>query len=296
MRIWYRLVVLGSMALLGLTIILLYTYAEYSDNKLHVIFCNVGQGDGIFIRTPNGSNILIDGGPNDNILNCISSHTPFWDRTINLMLLTHPHEDHLYGLISVLQRYNTIYFGSENLANKTVSFKKLTQFLKAKRVDTHFLYQGDKIKTKDGLVISIIGPSKTFLSATSPNGIIEESGEFASLENYFQYEKFRILFTGDSQTEELIDAIQRDINTPIDILQIPHHGSKYGISQAVLDKLKPRLCIISVGQNNRYGHPSDQAVSLAKNNNCQIFRTDERGDIEIITDGNKWRITGLSQR
>lgn len=294
MKIWGRIVISGVIAFLGLIAIATFQYVKFSDNKLHVVFCDVGQGDGIFIRTPKGFNIVIDGGASDAILACISSHTPFWDRTINLMLLTHPHEDHLYGLISVLQRYNTIYFSSENLANKTAGFKKLDKLLKEKKLTTHFLYKGDRIKTKDGVMLSIIGPSKTFLGSVSPNGIIGESGEFASLESYLQYGKFEVLFTGDSQIGELENGIESTIILPIDVFQIPHHGSKSSVSQQILSTLKPRLCVISVGQNNRYGHPAREIVSLAESNNCKILRTDINGEIEILSDGDKWY--SLSQR
>src|SRR3990170_7268003 len=81
--------------------ILVYQYAKFNDGKVHIVFCDVGQGDAIFLRTPKGADILVDGGPNESVLACLSGHMPFWDRDLELVILTHPHADHLNGLISV---------------------------------------------------------------------------------------------------------------------------------------------------------------------------------------------------
>src|SRR3989338_10871213 len=92
-------------------IILLFSYIfSLSDNKLHLIFCDVGQGDAIYIRMPDNSDLLIDGGPNDKVLSCLGKHMPFYDRTIDVVVLSHPQTDHLQGLISVIDRYNVGYF------------------------------------------------------------------------------------------------------------------------------------------------------------------------------------------
>src|SRR4051812_44999369 len=86
-------------------VLAVFEAGKFNDGKLHVIFCNVGQGDAIFIRTPNGKNMLIDGGPDRSVLNCLAKHMPFWERRIDLMLLTHPHADHFMGMYYVLDRY-----------------------------------------------------------------------------------------------------------------------------------------------------------------------------------------------
>src|SRR5437867_4244168 len=91
-----------TVAVIFLIVFAFYDYSRFSDGKLHITFCNVGQGDGIFIRTPSGKNILIDGGPDKSILSCLAEHMPFWDRTIHLMFLSHPHDDHFAGLYYVI--------------------------------------------------------------------------------------------------------------------------------------------------------------------------------------------------
>src|SRR4030065_2811157 len=103
-----------------------YDQAKYNDNKLHVVFCNVGQGDAIFIRTPKGSDILVDGGPNDSVLSCLSNHMHIWDRDLEAVFLTHPHKDHLNGLIYVLKRYQVKHYFTQNVDTET-SLEKLTK-------------------------------------------------------------------------------------------------------------------------------------------------------------------------
>ena len=103
-----------------------------SDGKLHVYFCDVGQGDAIYIRMPTGADMLIDGGPNSKVVDCLSKHMPFYDRKIDLVVLTHPQADHLKGLIDVLERYNVTYFASSSIANNTEGYSKLVSLIKEK--------------------------------------------------------------------------------------------------------------------------------------------------------------------
>src|SRR3989337_4197125 len=110
-----KFLLISSVLLFLLGCIFVYQNIIYNDKKLHVVICNVGQGDAIFVRTPSGSDILIDGGPDDSVLNCLGKHMPFWDRTLELVMLSHPHTDHFMGLFSVLQNYKVTAFASENL-------------------------------------------------------------------------------------------------------------------------------------------------------------------------------------
>lgn len=284
MKFSKKVIFFTLVAVCGLIGIFVFQYLKFNDGNIHIVFCNVGQGDGIFIRTKEGKNIIIDGGPNDSILSCISNHMPFWDRTIHLMLLTHPHEDHLQGLLYVLQRYNAIHFGTEKLANNTYGFEKVMETVMKKQISLKYLYKGDSIRFSDKLTFSVIAPTASYLSKTSPNSIIGETSEFASLELLLSYLNFNILFTGDSQKEQLWEASTKK-SISVDILQIPHHGSKTGISKEIIKTLRPRLCIISVGKNNRYHHPTQEVLSILKDQGCKILRTDINGEIEIVSNG-----------
>lgn len=258
-----------------------YQKIKFDDGKLHIIFCNVGQGDGILIRTPNLQDIILDAGPDNSILSCISRHTPFWDRDIELMLLSHPHADHMAGMISILSSYKVLAFATEELRNTTSVYKKLTDVIKEKSVQTRVLYAGDSFVTKDNLSIKVLGPTKEFIARTSPGGKIGETKEFASLELLVTFGNFKALFTGDSQIEELNEA--RSLISGVDIFQIPHHGSRFGTDSEFLSLISPDLAVISVGKNN-YGHPAPPVLKILNDLNIKTLRTDQHGDIEILVD------------
>lgn len=178
-----------------------YQYFHFDDGKLHVVFCNVGQGDAIFIKTPTNAHILVDGGPDKSVLSCLSGHMPFWERKLDLVILTHPNADHFIGLIDVIDRYIVLSFALERLGNKTQGFKGLTALIAEKKIPKRDVFLGDRYKLGEGLFLESEAPSETQLQRSSPNGMIGETGELASLILNLTYKDFDLLLTGDSQTE-----------------------------------------------------------------------------------------------
>lgn len=285
----YLLILSVLVVLLGS--ILIYQNITYNDKRLHIVACDVGQGDAIFIRTPSGSDILVDAGPDDKVLSCLARHMPFWDRDLELVILTHPHGDHFTGFFSVLKTYKVKVFATEDLENKTLGFGELMKMIKNQAISTRFVFAGDKFKLKDGIVLDIVGPTREFLRTTSPRGTIGESIEFASVETLVSFGKFSALLTGDSQVSELGEILpfaQDEI--PLSILQVPHHGSKTSLNSEILDILNPSLAIISVGKKNSYGHPSEEILKILKDKDIKLLRTDRDGEIEIISDGISWGV------
>lgn len=276
-----------SLFLLGAVVF--YQRTKFYDGKLHVVFCNVGQGDGIFIRTPKGLDILVDGGPDDKILSCLSNHMPFWDRTLELVILSHPHLDHFVGLVSVVKRYTVLSFVTEKLNNKTSSYSELQKEIQKSNIPTRYVFAGDQFIINDGVALKILGPTEEFLKSSSPHELIGESKEFASLETLISYGLFSTLLTGDSQAIELSQAVNI-INKSVKVLQIPHHGSKFGTDSLVIEKLNPSLAVISVGAKNRYGHPAPQVLEILRNKDIKILRTDQNGEVEIVSDGKEFGI------
>ncbi len=273
---------------LGLGLFVIYDYIRINDGKLHVVFCDVGQGDGIFIRTPSRKNILIDAGPDKSIVRCLSSHMPFWDRTIHKMILSHPHDDHFFGMQFVLDRYSVLSFDTEDLYNNTKGYKDLMEKVKKEKADMNVIYFGDILSTSDGMNIEVMSPSRTYLDLVSPNRLIAERGEQASLIQQLSYKDFDIYFASDNDYE-IIDFTFENQSDPIEVLQVPHHGSRFGLTKQLLEKLSPQVAVISVGKNN-YGHPSKEVIELLKNKEIKVLRTDLAGDLEIITDGKMWKI------
>lgn len=279
--------------LLSLSAIVLFIFGvwqvvTFNDGKLHVVFCDVGQGDGILLKTPNNSYMLFDSGPDDKVVSCLGRHMPFWSHELSLALLTHPHADHLNGFLPVFQSYTIDQFVTERLANKTQGYKKLQADIKDTKTQETMALAGDMFRTST-LTLKFVGPTDTYLHDTSPKGFIGETGEFGSLETLVEYGKFKLLMTGDSQAAELEQALSL-IAGKITVLQVPHHGSKTGLTSDVLHTLSPQLAVISVGAHNRYGHPALTTLELLQQAKIPFLRTDKAGDIEIVSDGEKWEV------
>jgi len=288
-------------ALIGLILVFAALFS-LPDGKLHLVFCDVGQGDAIFIRAATGEDILIDGGPNDKVLSCLGRHMPFYDRTIELVILSHPQADHLNGLISVIERYNVRYFVSNGTGNETEGFRKLISLIKEKNIAQKTGYRGEKI-TLDGLTFKILWPEKEKIQvlseATLSYGgrhpeVLSKTGEDLndiSLILRLSYGEFAALFTADASKEILqeIGRFPQDFGEPLEVLKVPHHGSKTGLSEQILEVLKPKLAVISVGKNS-YGHPAEETLKVLRDLGVKTLRTDKDGEIEVVSDGKGWQV------
>ncbi|MCX6725710.1 MAG: MBL fold metallo-hydrolase [Candidatus Shapirobacteria bacterium] len=246
-----------------ITVLLWLMVFSWPDNRLHLIFCNVGQGDAILI-TYKQTQILIDGGPDNKVLNCLSEHLPFWDRQLEAVFLTHPNADHLIGLLMVLKRYQIKYFFSDF---------KIEGILEAK-----LLQKGDKVII-GRLSFLVLWPLNKNVNSKDVND------DCLVLELIF--DRFKTLLTGDitQKTEEKV------LFEPVDVLKVAHHGSQYSTSEEFLEKVRPVLAVISVGQN-RFGHPSSETLERLKKLGIKVLRTDDQQNIEIVSDGGEWWLGG----
>lgn len=260
-----------------------YESSRFNDGKLHLVVCDVGQGDGILIKTPNGSDILVDGGPDDSILSCLTNNMPFWDRTIEAIILTHPDADHISGVVNVIERYNVTHLFTQSNPGKTLIYKRFKQALEESSITPKFVSKGDRIGFKDGTYFNVLWPEST-VPVNKQNPALNEFSVITVL----NYGEFQALLTGDagSKVMDKISALAGDI----DVLKVPHHGSKTGMSDYFLSEIKPSLAIISVGAKNSYGHPTKVALDLLNTHNIQYLRTDIQGEIEIISNGKGFKI------
>lgn len=275
-----RIFTFGLLSIGFLIILGAYHFIKFSDNKFHLIFCNVGQGDGILIRSPRGIDIIVDGGPKESSMTeCLTRHLPFWDRDIEAMYLTHPDSDHLTGLIGVLKSYNVKYFGTSDAPKGTDIFAELVGLLEVKKIIKHSVIYGDGLKTKDGIIISTYWPTSSFLDLKS-----EETNDH-SLVQMVKYGKFQTLLTGDIPSTYL-NSIMPQISY-LDVFKPPHHGSKTGIDEFTFQHLVPKFAVLSYGYHNRYHHPSPEVIDILKQYEI-TYKDTLKGDIEVISDGNSW--------
>lgn len=270
-----------------------------TDGKLHIVFCDVGQGDAALIYR-GSTQILIDGGPDSSVVSCLSRHMPFWDRKLEIVTMTHPQEDHYGGLIDVARRYNVDLFVAPGVDNNTAGFKTLKKEIENKRIRVMSPKSGDILRSGI-LQIETIWPSGEWLAGDGGYGgnkgdegkvlglftTTRDLNEF-SLVQKISYGAFDALFTGD--IEPPITEMIAEGGKEVEVLKIPHHGSKNGLTKTLLDAVNPKLAVISVGKKNRYGHPHKEAIEMLRNQDIKILRTDLDGEVEIVTDGRRWWI------
>lgn len=284
-----------------LLVSLVWGLASFPDSKLHLVFCDVGQGDATLIISGQ-TQILIDGGPNDKVLACLANHLPYWDRTIEMVVLTHPESDHITGLVSVIQRYGVRQILANSLVTDTGVFSKFREEVIAKKIPVYSPKYGDKIKISK-LTLDILFPEEKQgneivwtdsreLAQLKVLGVSNFTGNFneTAIVSELEYGSFKALFTGDIGFDQELEIEKEPGLGQIDILKIAHHGSKYSTSQEFLDLIRPKLAIISVGASNTYGHPTSEVLDRLGIIGATIKRTDIDGEIEIVSDGKSWEI------
>lgn len=254
----------------------------FSDNNFRLIFCDVGQGDGIYIRTPKGHDIVIDGGPDDfSMSECLVRHMPIWDREIDIVFLTHPDSDHLTGLINVLKSYSVKEFATSKAPKDTDVFNELLETVEREGLDVKYLTKGDRLETTDGLVMTVEWPTEQFVTGGS-----SDSNEY-SLVHFLKYGSTTALLTGDV-TSVYLNSIMPIIGHA-GIFKSPHHGSKTGVDEFTFEHNTPDIAVISAGKNNSYGHPSREVLGLFKEKGIPYVET-KNGDIEFVSDGKVWQL------
>lgn len=285
----------------GLGILMLLVLAgsfvfTYPDGNLHVIACDVGQGDAILIQYGNNQ-VLVDGGPGEAVIGCLSRYIPIWDRRIEMIVLTHSQADHYSGLTAVLERFKVEKVVSNGVEGEGDDFRKFSDAVFKEGVGVHLPRRGDVLSIGD-LYFDVLWPEKkigsesVFLNPNNQREILgskdfEEDVNESSVVLQLTFGEFDVLLTGDmgfdSEDELLRDQVIRDI----EVLKVGHHGSRYASSENFLGKTDPEIAIISVGRNS-FGHPTDETLERLEKAGAKVIRTDQAGDVEVISDGKRF--------
>ncbi len=286
---------------------LAFLFVFYSPlAEFNLVACNVGQGDAIlaFYKT---DQILIDGGPDTSVLDCLSRYMPFWDKKIELVVLTHPEKDHFRGLIDVFENYEVDTLLALPIDSSSREYGLLKE--KVGRGGTRVVEPDVGKEVRVGLIhFVILHPSQSFLAENSSAkdvGQIDQNSSVLgarttakspndfSINLILSFGEFDALLTGDLSPTSALDvesafsSLSLSSKLSVEYIKIPHHGSKNGLTQDLLELIKPKVAVISVGKN-AYGHPHKEILDMLSAFSIKVFRTDQMGDVVFASDGKRF--------
>ena len=260
----------------------IFVFTEARVGFLKVKFLDVGQGDAEFIETPDKKQVLIDGGPDLSVLEKLGRAMPFYDRYIDLIILTHPEADHLNGLIEIVKRYDIGAIIMTGVFRNTDQYKEFLNIIKNKKISVYLAKSGGEIDFGNNIKMDILYPFDNL------KGKVISDSNNTSIVAKLIYGNFETLFTGDIEKGVENKLIKSGLNLKSDILKIAHHGSKTSSGEEFLKAVNALMAVIEVGKDNRYGHPHQEVLERLKN--LQIFQTGRDGDIKIISDGENFLV------
>lgn len=269
---------------MALTCLLLLVAGQQPDGKLHIWVLDVGQGDSILLRTPQGYTALIDGGPAPTaMLDALGKRLPFWQRNLDLVVLTHPNADHLAGLTALVGRYNIGQLLETEFTPTTSLEAAWSNMVDQTVIPTRYAYRGEKISFdgEPGLSLYVLSPGTPDAAQEGSGGDINNTSVVLKL----TYGNCGALLEGDAQQEaEASMLAQQSSLLPSPILKVSHHGSSTSSTLPFLAAVRPKAAIISVGAGNPYGHPAAQTLQSLQAEGAAIYRTDLNGTVEVICD------------
>ncbi len=270
-------------------------FVSRPDDKLHIVACDVGQGDA-FLLIHKKTQVLVDGGPNSRVLDCLEKYVPFWDRTLELVVMTHPEKDHYGGLNAVFERYQVQAILASSLESGSNEYQVLKKMVGDQGIQIIRPLSGREVRI--GLMsLDILWPTKEFLSKSNISLESNVLGISTSKENpndfsvvfELKYKDFKALFTGDigPKIEDKILALGEVGKA--ELIKVPHHGSKNGLSKDFLQAVRPEIAFIGVGKNP-WGHPHQEVLDMLSELGVKIYRMDLDSYVELVTDGKAWKI------
>jgi competence protein ComEC len=277
--------VLRPMPILAMLVatLLAITVASRPDGQLHITVLDIGQGDAILVDAPSGATMLVDGGPDPELtLRRIGANLPFFARRIDLVMLTHPHQDHVAGLVEVAERFSVGAILHAGITFENPSYDRLLTVAHVSGVDVGIARAGQLIALDATTSVRVLYPTVDEASAPLPDGDINNGSVVVLL----AHGGFSALLTGDAEAPVEAALLARHALAPVELLKVGHHGSRSSTTPGLLDALQPSIAVISAGVDNEYGHPAPETLAaLAARPGLAVYRTDLQGDVEVETDG-----------
>lgn len=275
-----RLMLLCSLAVAALFV--WYVVFSEEKEKLTVAFLDVGQGDAIFIESPTGNQLLIDGGPGGVVLRELGNVMPFYDRSIDMLLVSNPDQDHMAGFLDILRAYRVGAVIEPGTVGASSDFAALQNEINQEGARRIIATRGQHIELGGGAYLLILFPDRDVSGLSTNDGSIVAKLVYGSTS---------FLFPGDAP-----DAIENYIahldttRLDVDVLKVGHHGSKTSTGEALLGFASPSTAVISAGRENKYGHPHAEVLERLTRFGVQIFGTYEKGRVVMESDGETIRV------
>ncbi|MCU0660091.1 MAG: MBL fold metallo-hydrolase [Candidatus Pacebacteria bacterium] len=277
----------GALIILMLGTILIWWILWQIEHKQYMTlgFLDIGQGDALYIETPDGTQVVVDGGPNAAILSELGKVMPFYDRSIDMLVVTNPDLDHYAGFIDVLERYRVGTVIVPGTQSGTDTFARFENSVRERGTHALLAKQGMRfmLDEEHTIYLDILFPDRDVSTWKSNDG---------SIVSRLVYDLVSVMLTGDAteKTERIVLGDYTKESLESDILKVGHHGSKTSSSISFLEAVDPDLAIISVGHNNKYGLPKQEILHRLENLNIPTLITYEEGTIVIQSDGKTfWR-------
>ncbi len=260
------------------TILVWYAVAaEDRGGKLTVAFLDVGQGDAIFIESPAGNQIMIDGGPPGSVLRPLGRVMPFYDRTIDMLIVSNPDKDHFGGFLDILRAYKVGAMLEPGTVGASAEYKTLEELTPKEPAPRILAVRGEKLHLGGGATLEILFPDRDVSLVSTNDG---------SIVARLSYGNTSVLFTGDSpQSIEHYLVSLDGARLKSDVLKVGHHGSRTSTSVDLVGVVAPSMAIISDGKGNSYGHPHRETLETLAQFQVPVHRTDLEGTIILQSDG-----------
>lgn len=256
--------------------------APAPGGNLRVYALDVGQGDGFLVISPQGKTVLIDAGPTDAGDEVVAALRNHGVKELDLIVATHPHADHIGGMKKVFDTFRVKKLLDSGQTYGTATYEKLLNEVKENKVSYVKALRGQMIELDSGVKFEVLNPGKQLITDIRSGGSVQNAN---SVVLRLTYGEFAMLFTGDAEFETEDQMMKAGANLQANVLKIGHHGSRHATSGKFLTTVGPQFAIISVGEGNDYGHPSQLTLDRLKKANIKTLRTDLSGEIEIFSDG-----------
>ena len=278
---------IAALALVSATIGLVLVVAHRPDGVVRVTVLDVGQGDGILVESGRGGRMVVDGGPDPNrLLLALDERLPPWDRRIDILVLSHPHEDHVAGLAAILQRYRVGRVYEPGMLGPGPGYRAWADVFANGGAPHGRLSTGDRL-TLDQVHFRVLWPDTNRVPLKPPDG--GTSINNVSIVLLGEFDQHRFLLAGDVEEGVDPELLARGLPT-VDLLKVAHHGSRTATTEAFLETVRPRVAVVSAGAGNPYGHPAPATIDRLHAIARETYRTDTDGSVEIAFDGPAIRV------